>query len=305
MAIIIDEEQNRKELLELLEILGVKLPTTTKLSTSDLNTRLSKALDCAQRQSKVFGDSRSINVKSLKKWDQQMFNITESMLSASLEERTTGNYEDSPFLRLRQIVSTSLYPYFDMTNDNRFFVEDGSRDKSIRLKVLFPFLKRCSKADALSKLTGIYVAADNIAIFSVDFAPGACSDDDEEGLKLLVLPHTYSLFLKVLELNATRTDTSNQESLESGWKSSYILPLGPISMIDIGSLSKNSGCVVCGKKATNVCAGCKYVSYCGKGGFIVFFQYCNANSGPRLPAHRLASSQTDMPQQVARNGHLG
>lgn len=36
-------------------------------------------------------------------------------------------------------------------------------------------------------------------------------------------------------------------------------------MKDIGALTKDTGCVVCGKKGASMCSGCHKVAYCGKG----------------------------------------
>lgn len=102
-------------------------------------------------------------------------------------------------------------------------------------------------------------------MFAIEYAPGTVADDDEEGIKMLVNPDTYTLLLRLLDLNAARTDSANSGDIEPGWKSSYLLPLGHISMKDIGSLTRSSGCIVCGQKGSNVCSGCKLVSYCCKG----------------------------------------
>ena len=103
---------------------------------------------------------------------------------------------------------------------------------------------------------GIHVAAEGVAVFAVDFLPGTTSDDDEEGLKRLVNSDTYALLLGVLEHNAKRTRSTKTTP---DWKASYLLPLGQISMKDIGSLTKDSGCNVCGEKAANKCASCHLV----------------------------------------------
>jgi len=70
--------------------------------------------------------------------------------------------------------------------------------------------------------------------------------------------------VKLLELNATHLPQPKQEPNASEPISSFLLPLGPLSMKDIGSLTKDVGCVICGKAGAAKCSGCQTVSYCGK-----------------------------------------
>lgn len=135
MAVIVDEEKNRAQALRLLAILGVRLPPSTKLPQTELDARVSKALDCSQRQAGIFGDKRKIDPKALKKWDPSLFNLVSSMFSATYEERITGDVDGTPLTALRTILSESMAAAYLAMGETRFFAEDGKMDRSIRLKV--------------------------------------------------------------------------------------------------------------------------------------------------------------------------
>lgn len=46
---------------------------------------------------------------------------------------------------------------------------------------------------------------------------------------------------------------------------SFLLPLSPLSMENIGRLTKDTRCDVCQKQESSVCEGCRSAQYCGKG----------------------------------------
>lgn len=77
--------------------------------------------------------------------------------------------------------------------------------------------------------------------------------------------------LKLFQKNAKRLHSKYQEKNEgdkinpkAGFQASFVLPLCPIGMRDLGKLTKDPGCEVCGKKNISRCAQCLTVSYCGK-----------------------------------------
>ena len=77
--------------------------------------------------------------------------------------------------------------------------------------------------------------------------------------------------LKLFELNARRLHPKYQELVKQdttrmpGYKASFVLPLGPISLRGLGKLTRDPGCDVCGKKGVRQCTQCLSASYCGKG----------------------------------------
>jgi hypothetical protein len=53
-------------------------------------------------------------------------------------------------------------------------------------------------------------------------------------------------------------------------KLSFIMPIARLSQADIERLSKNGGCLVCGRNTTGICGGCHVAQYCGKSVLDVF-----------------------------------
>ena len=76
------------------------------------------------------------------------------------------------------------------------------------------------------------------------------------------------LLLKVLATNAENLPPDfhpKLESAESGFRASFLLPVGPLNFEDLGRLNADFGCAVCGEKSSKRCSQCQSVSYCGAG----------------------------------------
>ncbi|OBZ76929.1 hypothetical protein A0H81_03056 [Grifola frondosa] len=73
--------------------------------------------------------------------------------------------------------------------------------------------------------------------------------------------------VKVLAMNAKRLSSEfkpKKDTSELGFKASFLLPIGPLGFEDLGSLNRDTGCVLCGKKTKNRCSACESASYCGQ-----------------------------------------
>ncbi|KAF8959634.1 hypothetical protein BDZ97DRAFT_1385784 [Flammula alnicola] len=77
-------------------------------------------------------------------------------------------------------------------------------------------------------------------------------------------------WLALFRKNGKRLHPKHQELIDKkGGKqlriqASFILPLCPFGMRNLGHLTANSGCEFCGKKITSTCMQCLSVVYCGK-----------------------------------------
>lgn len=74
----------------------------------------------------------------------------------------------------------------------------------------------------------------------------------------------------LLQHNSKRISPEYKPAKNPGMGSfgvSFLLPLAPLSLRDIGKLSSHDGCLVCGetKKALRKCSGCMSVTYCSAG----------------------------------------
>lgn len=78
------------------------------------------------------------------------------------------------------------------------------------------------------------------------------------------------LLLRVLDMNSTHLDAAYAPSFLRGnetgehYKLSFLLPIAPLSMREVGSLASDVGCAVCGLPTTSRCAGCQRSTYCSK-----------------------------------------
>lgn len=107
------------------------------------------------------------------------------------------------------------------------------------------------------------------------------TDDDPTVVNMSYLEH--HAMLKLFHHNASRLHSKHQESdkvTKPHFQASFVLPLCPIGMRNLGSLTKDSGCELCGKKNISRCAQCLAVSYCSRGKFFKFIR-----SSRILPYH--------------------
>jgi len=87
---------------------------------------------------------------------------------------------------------------------------------------------------------------------------------------LSTTPLERSMLSRLLILNSKRISTDyepHRRTNEDSFCLSFLLPLGPISMQDLGKLTNNSGCAVCGdtRKSLRRCGSCQSIFYCSKG----------------------------------------
>ena len=84
----------------------------------------------------------------------------------------------------------------------------------------------------------------------------------------------YHAMLKLFHINASRLHSEypsqTEEDKAKNFQASFVLPLCPLGMRDLGSLTKDLGCELCGEKNISRCAQCLAVSYCSKGKFLFF-----------------------------------
>lgn len=114
--------------------------------------------------------------------------------------------------------------------------------------------------------------------------------------------------LRLLEKNTKRLDpkyheiASTKEMKRLGFRPSFLLPLCPINMRNLGSLAKDSGCEVCGKKNTSRCVQCMSVVYCSKGVYfyaLMCEQNLNAScQNVRDPIGRLTNWPANLSKEV-------
>lgn len=118
----------------------------------------------------------------------------------------------------------------------------------------------------------VFELAKDIPIFVVLYKHGPIDlSTRTSAVDIKFTTRTQKLLLKLLELNTGRLASSyaphsretKMEDAEN-FTLSFLIPINPLSMRNIGSLSSDIGCAVCGKAGGNRCAACHYTSYCSK-----------------------------------------
>jgi hypothetical protein len=77
-----------------------------------------------------------------------------------------------------------------------------------------------------------------------------------------------ALLRRLFYLNSTKIAPAYKPDLrpyEKGFRTCFLLPVGPLSQMDIGKLTNDPGCALCGEKTTSRCSSCLSMSYCGPG----------------------------------------
>ncbi|KAF9022635.1 hypothetical protein BDZ89DRAFT_1070577, partial [Hymenopellis radicata] len=137
--------------------------------------------------------------------------------------------------------------------------EGGSQTICIRLLEIY----KLDKDTPLISL--IYeTAALNEPMNTIDFTSHFANDSGVSRINATV--EEQALFRKLLAENARRVSVSfnpKKESYEKTFRPSFVVPIGPINQIDIGRLTYNTGCEICGNKTTSRCSQCQSASYCG------------------------------------------
>ena len=83
-------------------------------------------------------------------------------------------------------------------------------------------------------------------------------------------PLEAKLLLKLLEVNSKLLSPHYKparDSSEKEFKVSILLPIGPLGFAELGRLSNDPGCAVCGKERKSRCSQCQSASYCSVGAF--------------------------------------
>lgn len=159
--------------------------------------------------------------------------------------------------------------------------KEDSQAICIRVRLLSHVL---STSLTFSQILGIHQLDKNTPLVSLIYEIGTSSDP--HGINSTIawvsqltratggLPVIHStiqeqaLFRKLLAENERRVSSSfkpTKTKYETTFKASFVVPISPLNQIDIGKLTYNTGCIVCGSKTTSRCAQCQTVSYCGTG----------------------------------------
>ncbi|KAH9479136.1 Ankyrin repeat and MYND domain-containing protein 2 [Psilocybe cubensis] len=262
---------SRDELLLLLSSMGVVLAKDNKLPTEELNRRFGMALNTAQELSDVV-DKTPINLASLPRWTSQktLFDATKR---GSLTEALVG-YMSQPkkgylspkeeiFKEMRQSVLLMAHVCDVGLRDICFLTEGDELGifvrimDVLRIKDGVPLYYFVYRELVPTPDTPMDALIDGIGVDRTLIKTGI-SDLERRTLLRLFRKNTKKLDPKIIAMER------DAQGKETGHHPSFVLPLCPIAMRNLGKLTNNPGCEVCGKKNTSRCMQCMSVVYCSK-----------------------------------------
>ncbi|KAF9019614.1 hypothetical protein BDZ89DRAFT_959052 [Hymenopellis radicata] len=257
---------SRKDLLGLLKSMGVELPANTKLVDDLLDQKLGNALTAAQKLSPLVPDPSHIDPSKLPLW------------------KTTPAFQamsrTSPNEAMKRFNSPNSDPFPLYTNtwmDARQTTMHVARNFENGVAVMA--LKDDYEAIAIRVLS-IHKLNENTPLialiyYSSDLATPAVNSFEWMGAQMQTgrlaqikcTSQEQALLRKLLFQNSRRVSTEFKPKMagyERRFKPSFLVPLNPLDQLEIGKLSHNTGCQVCGGKTTSRCAQCQSASYCSR-----------------------------------------
>ncbi|KAJ8076759.1 hypothetical protein AAF712_000381 [Marasmius tenuissimus] len=266
-------ELTRDEKLGLMHTMGIELPTTTQLPDDALDKKLRNAVDAAQYFNMVVAKS-SIDPVTLPAWPVKS-SLQEATARGNIGEglgrdgilRAKGKspfpqYE-GVFLEVRRTVRTIAEGVDQGTKCYLLQNEDQSGAIILRIVETRKIERDEEGVPVLLVLYG-YASRETPAHDKLSWLADKMTNGVQCG-QFALATEAQKLLLTFLHMNAKRLPSKYRPArgaFETQFIPSFILPIGPISQQDTGSLTKSAGCVVCGNKTTKKCSACLSVDYC-------------------------------------------
>ncbi|PPQ94681.1 hypothetical protein CVT25_009536 [Psilocybe cyanescens] len=262
---------SRDDLLILLSSIGIVLGKDNKLPVEELNNRLGQALDTSQEFSDVI-EKTPVDPLSLPKWSSkeqtlyqasQRGNMTEAFVGSMSAKKGNSSSKEETFKEMRQSILSIAYT-----------IDLGIKEIS--------FMDADDKWGIFVRIIDVFRLKDDVPLTYIIYKELAPTSDmpmdalrrqirlEQDDVTSRISDLERCTLLRLLEKNTKRLDpkyheiASTKEMKRLGFRPSFLLPLCPINMRNLGSLAKDSGCEVCGKKNTSRCVQCMSVVYCSK-----------------------------------------
>nr|GAT49634.1 predicted protein [Mycena chlorophos] len=264
----------RDAILELLRSMGVDLPRKTKLPDTELDKRLSKALDSAQYLTRVVPDP-PLSPSVYSSWfaDRSNSKLVDGVRRHNVGEATIfaqGNGNPFPlganaFWDLRQTImgigdacdtrlaNGDMYP---------LTVSDEEDTSGIAMRVVD--VRRFDKNTPILLLLYHHDVRNNVSKDTIAWMRDNI-DNERSMVKVTATLKEQELLLRLLQQNSKRiakTYRAKRRSTESSFTLSFLLPVGPLTARDTAKYNTNNGCTVCGEPAKSKCSRCGAVRYC-------------------------------------------
>ncbi|KAL0570768.1 hypothetical protein V5O48_011196 [Marasmius crinis-equi] len=269
---------SRDEKLGLMASMGIELPATNRLPDEAIEKKFRSSVDAAQYFGKVVRNGK-LDPAGLAVWSTRSGKtLVEAVARGNLGEgmgregimRVRGEsafpkYEKA-FIELRQGIST-IASAMDQGVECAA-LQDVEHSSAICLRIVE--LRRIDiegNESGVPVFSVLYQHHDNTS--PAHDGLGWIADNMRSGRGLAEITMSVGaqkLFLVFLRLNAKRLASiyhPPRRPFENLFIPSFIIPVGPITQQDTGSLTKSAGCVVCGNKSSKKCSACLSVEYCG------------------------------------------
>ncbi|KAF8515635.1 hypothetical protein JB92DRAFT_2810702 [Gautieria morchelliformis] len=270
-------DATRNDLLNLLLSLDIKLPPKTKLPDTELEKRLSKALDAAQCLSRVVPSASAPEFDPSKhpRWNRpkqtaeavRRHNLGEA--SKVYDSKMRGVKDpfplfENPFMDLRQSIM-HLAINWDEGRDT-FVFKDQTDVSNIILRIL-----EIREFDAKTPILVVIFRHELTSAPSPESLQWLQNSVEKGTARSIISVQAtlleQQLLLRLLKQNSVRLvssyNPSRLDSTEEPFTLSFLIPVGPLGESEMGSFNKNDGCSVCGEVAKSKCARCVAIRYCG------------------------------------------
>ncbi|KAF7305392.1 hypothetical protein HMN09_00791500 [Mycena chlorophos] len=238
----------REEILELLRSMGIDLPRKTKLSDTELDKRLSKAVR-AQYLTRVL-PAPPLDPSVYLSWfaDASKPKLLKGVRRHNMGEATFfAEGKGNPYALPQNALwesATNVYGGLGMLQNK----EDTSAIAMMVLEVR----QFVHQHDVLNRISPSSINI-NIAWLQEDI------DNGRSMVKMHATVKEQELLLRLLKQNSKRLAKSYQplhRSTESSFTLSFLLPVGPLTAKDHAKYNTNNGCIVCGEPAKSKCSRC-------------------------------------------------
>ncbi|PPQ82019.1 hypothetical protein CVT24_009878 [Panaeolus cyanescens] len=263
------------ELLATLNSFGTDLPSKCSLPVEELEKRLIKALHFSQRFDELFRleAKKKLDPHEYHKWtnhnDQK---VAKAMQRLSVEETVMGSAPiswdlklgaESPnaeiFTELKHTMM-GLGHAFDIDSKSRVYFVGADKDWLIEFQTL--------SVHKVAEDTPLILFCYNHQVLPERNALEKIPTASRYNPVVVISELERKVLLALWDHNGNRLATVHHKKVArkaGDYKASFVLPLGSIGMRELGSLSKNTGCVICGQANSPLrCDKCLSVIYCSE-----------------------------------------
>ncbi|KAF8147737.1 hypothetical protein K438DRAFT_1625856 [Mycena galopus ATCC 62051] len=308
----------REEILGLLASMGIELPPKTKLNATELDKRLSKALDSAQYITRVVPPP-PLDPTAYPLWSRTKSSkpVLEAIKRNNVAEATLVSQSkmfgiDNPFPRLYTNAFMDLrQTLMSIANacDNGMIpitLQDKEESSGICMRV--------SHSQGIRRRNANYIVVfhhdvkDSLSQASFDWISSYVSGSAVHATmaKVTATVAEQHLLLRLLNQNKKRLVSSykpTRASTESAFTLSFLLPVGPLGAQEMAKYNADNGCSICGEPAKQKCSRCGTVRYCNavcqKEDWKAHRPLCNSWQGAKWQSLTFVSADHPRPNTTA------